>query len=106
LNLLLPAYPPAFDPISLGESNLSLQRGELSKQLGLILSSVRRRQPSVHGELEGCDGLGEELTSARKAPADARPHSSAQFFSGEALGEVILKQPRIRLLARACTARG
>jgi hypothetical protein len=42
--------------------------------------------------LEGCDGLGEELTSARKAPADARPNSPAEFFSGEPLGEVILKQ--------------
>src|SRR5580693_189181 len=53
---------------------------------------MRRRQPSVHGELEGCAGLGEELTSARKAPTDTRPHSSAEFFSGEALREVILKQ--------------
>jgi hypothetical protein len=38
LNLLFPAYPPAFDPISLGESNLGLQCGEMPKQLGLILA--------------------------------------------------------------------
>jgi hypothetical protein len=31
LSLLFPACPPAFDPISLGESNLGLQRGEPSK---------------------------------------------------------------------------
>jgi hypothetical protein len=36
LNLLLPACPPAFDPISLGESNLGLQSGELSKKRGHI----------------------------------------------------------------------
>src|SRR5277367_5311745 len=51
-----------------------------------------RRQPSAHGVLEGCDGLGEELISARKAPADVRPYSPAEFVSGEPLGEVILKQ--------------
>jgi hypothetical protein len=33
LCLLFPACPPAFDPISLGESNLNVQRGELSKHL-------------------------------------------------------------------------
>jgi hypothetical protein len=33
LSLLFPAYPPAFDPISLGESNFGLLRGELSKRL-------------------------------------------------------------------------
>jgi hypothetical protein len=30
---------------------------------------------------EGCDSLGEELISTRKTPADARPHSPAEFFS-------------------------
>ena len=36
LNLLFPAYPPTFDPISVGESKLGLQCGEMPKQLGLI----------------------------------------------------------------------
>ena len=30
--------------------------------------------------------------SARKTPADTRPHSPAEFFSGEPLGKVILEQ--------------
>jgi hypothetical protein len=60
----------------------------------------------VDGVLEGCDSLDEKLTPARKASADARAHSPAEFFSGEPLGEIILEQAMNEAFAAAPTPVG